>query len=185
MKLSVAWDEFARDLPMLLIVATLFLTILTWDMTMLILFVLLVVNVGVASVLKNAIQQRRPKGALLASCSHVGIGIRARSSKSIDWGMPSGHTQLTMSFFAYVIFLLVWSVIPRAKAGKKALLTWITIPVFVVAPFLVAYQRLHSKCHSLPQVAVAGIVGILLAGIAAYLTVRLKARPRIDYGVKA
>lgn len=179
MKLSVAWDEFARDLPMLLIVASLFLTILTWDVTMLILFILLVVNVVVASVLKNAIQQRRPKGASVVSCSHVGIGIKARPSRSIDWGMPSGHTQLTMSFFAYVIFLLVWSTIPRAKAGKKALLTYVTIPVFVVAPFLVAYQRLHSKCHSIPQVIVAGIVGILIAGIAAYVTVRIKAKSRV------
>lgn len=171
MKLNVAWDEFARDLPVLLVVVSVFMSILTWDPAVAMLLVVIVVNVVVACVLKGLIRQERPKQSCIGLCSQMGAGMSAGEGGD-RWGMPSGHTQVTVSFFTFAIFLLVWRVlpsIPKEKSWKKMAITYITIPIFALAPILVATQRVTSKCHSLAQVLVAAALGVAIAVGAAFL----------------
>jgi membrane-associated phospholipid phosphatase len=178
MKLNVAWDEFARDLPVLLVVVSLFMSILTWDPAVMLLLVVIFVNVIVACVLKRIIKQERPKQSCIGLCSQMGAGMSAGAGGD-RWGMPSGHTQVTVSFFTFAIFLLVWRVlpsVPKEKAWKKWAIKYVTIPIFALAPILVAAQRVHSKCHSVAQVLVAAVLGVAIAIAAALLARHLLKR---------
>ena len=61
-----------------------------------------------------------------------------------DAGMPSGHAQ---SSFLFATF---WSLL-----GQES---WI---ILYIHALLVAYQRVYTKCHTVPQVVVGAIIGIV------------------------
>jgi membrane-associated phospholipid phosphatase len=110
-----------------------------------------------------------------SACNQMGIGISTKPSSSDRWGMPSSHTQVVFSFFAFAIFLIVWRILPNMPHSTfryKAMI-FFTIPAFVLAPCLVGFQRVHSKCHTVAQVIVGAILGIATALIGAWITARL------------
>jgi membrane-associated phospholipid phosphatase len=87
------------------------------------------------------------------------------SDKGDRYGMPSGHTALAFAFFPYA---LIWLIRRKQEAHrwKRALGYAVSVPLFVVAPLLVAFQRIHGKHHSVAQVAVGAMVGAGLAVVA-------------------
>jgi membrane-associated phospholipid phosphatase len=181
-RLQISMNDFARDMPLLLFVVSIFLSIITWDPALMVLVILVLVNVLIVCFLKGWIKQDRPRdeaGQITSMCGSVcnqmGIGVSSAPSSSDRWGMPSSHTQVVFSFFAFAIFLIVWRILPNMPSNsfKHKAMIFFTIPVFVLSPCLVAYQRIHSRCHSLAQVVVGAILGIATALIAAWLTTRI------------
>jgi membrane-associated phospholipid phosphatase len=166
--LKVSWSDFCRDLPLLLVVVCVFMAVFTWDPAVLILLAVVVVNILIVTGLKAVIQQKRPDGSSTQACSKMGSGFQASADK---YGMPSSHTQVSFAFFTFVIVLLVWRILPNVPkdSWKRQAIMFGTIPLFALAPLFVAYQRVHTSCHTLQQVAVGAILGIGTAVGIAYL----------------
>lgn len=84
----------------------------------------------------------RPHGAF--NCSIVNIGGLVEGQA----GFPSGHMTMTVAFFVIGWLLL----------GAP----WLLV-VGVGAALAMGWARLETKCHTLLQVVVGGVTGLLLA----------------------
>jgi len=130
----------------------------------------------------------RPPGAM--NC-----GLYANGKKATSFGMPSGHAQIAVTFAAYIILTIfgVFSC-PNTNESKNVASTHpacITpcypknncfsyiIPVkylsknnkYIVSAILIAitlavmYSRIALGCHTIQQVIVGGLIGILITVI--------------------
>ena len=102
-----------------------------------------------AKSLKNIVKQSRPSGAFLSS-----------------YGMPSDHSQFL--FFATSYLTLV--VFSRANIQKSSAI--LTSTFMTIITLVVCYSRLYLGVHSLQQVVVGGIVGIVTGPIWYNLTAK-------------
>jgi membrane-associated phospholipid phosphatase len=183
MRLRVSWTQFARELPCVLLLFSLLAALLTWEPEALVLAGLMLLTLLAVAVLKPLLRHSRPVGArrpgskrqLSAAaralsgsssvgCDDLGVGFRGRSD---PYGMPSGHTAVAFAFFTYALF---WTL-----RRKRAVEPWqrvlgyaVSVPLFVLAPVLVAFQRVYTRRHSVAQVVVGAALGIGL-GVAAGL----------------
>ena len=99
----------------------------------------------------------------------LGIGTRPPNSKnsglfkdgtlSNTYGMPSGHAQISWLFATY------WSLkIWNDKRGAPSKI--ISIMVLCFFATMVTYSRVYwAKCHTVQQVVVGSVVGIILGNI--------------------
>jgi len=134
--------------PMTLFVSSLFLLFST--KTYLVIYVVgFVLNIVVNNILKQIIKQPRPKGDLdihnptkKHSYSHNPIQV---------YGMPSGHSQMTLFSTTYIY--LVLKNIP------------ITL-VYLLLTLNTLVQRIRYKNHTVMQVIVGGSIGAFIAYIA-------------------
>ena len=94
---------------------------------------------------------RRPKGAKNCGCY---IDLNNINKLSISHGMPSGHTQ---NIFFLTTFLTLYF-----KSTFKTLLLGIIA-------FYGGYLRIKFGCHTIKQVIMGGLFGILLASISYFL----------------
>jgi membrane-associated phospholipid phosphatase len=167
MKLSVSWTKFARELPCVLILFSFLTALLTWEPDALVLAGLMAVVLLVVAVLKRVLRHSRPirKGNVrfVKDDGVVGVGFHAGEDR---YGMPSGHATVAFAFFTYALF---WLLMRR----KDAMMQWqrvlgyaVSVPLFVLAPLLVAFQRVYDRHHSVPQVVVGAAVGIGLGAAA-------------------
>jgi len=98
-------------------------------------------------VLKLIIREDRPQGYDKVVEVNIYSGAHV-------YGMPSGHSQ--SAFFSTVYLWLVTGSVPL-----------LLFELFICA--LTVYQRWKYKKHTISQLAVGGIVGILFANIGYYL----------------
>lgn len=118
----------------------------------------------------------RPSGAM--SCQFAIDGKKATS-----FGMPSGHSQIAWTMGTYVICLLINRFIDNINQNSKqsnnySTLSqlilddiWILISIGVILGVMiyVSYSRVYIEgCHTIQQVIVGGVVGIVLGFIAFY-----------------
>lgn len=181
MRLRVSWAQFARELPCVLLLFSFLAAILTWEPDALVLAGLMLATLLVVAALKPLLRHRRPDGASPSlrsgsrrgakqalsgsrstGCDDLGVGFRGRSD---PYGMPSGHSAVAFAFFTYA---MIWSVRRKKEVRhwQRVLGYVISVPVFVIAPVMVAFQRVYTRRHSVPQVLAGAAVGILL-GVAA------------------
>jgi len=76
---------------------------------------------------------------------------------SKSYGMPSGHSQFAWVFSTYWIWK-IWEDKERTDIEK-----WISMIVMVWLASMVGYSRVKwMKCHTVQQVVVGGMIGILV-----------------------
>ena len=96
---------------------------------------------------------------LVAILVVIGLSIIVKSATgSLDYlkgGMPSGHTAIAFSLATAIMFCSS---------------TFVAVLAFVLA-LLVAHTRVQSKIHSLFEVAVGGLIGILVTVIIFHLRI--------------
>lgn len=109
----------------------------------------------------------RPPGA--NSCNVI---LDAKPSSS--YGMPSGHSQITWSITTYILCNLIYDLINISNS--KVHLTvleyiWRIFSIVVIFSIgiLVSYSRVYiDKCHTIQQVIVGAIFGIVTGGAVWY-----------------
>lgn len=102
-----------------------------------------VVNETVVVILKRIIKQPRPSP------------ITSNTEAHDYYGMPSGHTQHTVFSIVYMALMnpnVIWLLCLTLLSGVSV------------------YERVHNNKHSISQIAVGGMLGIMMAGIAYKLT---------------
>jgi membrane-associated phospholipid phosphatase len=177
MRVRLSWAHFAHELPCVLLFLAFLAAVLTWERDALVLAGLMVVALVVVALLKRLLRQARPRpsggGASSSSSSsatdnqRLGIGVRGKGDR---YGMPSGHSTLAFAFFTYA---LIWVLRRKhdVERWQRVLGYAVSVPLFVLAPLLVAFQRVHDRHHSVPQVVVGAALGIglgLAAGLGAH-----------------
>lgn len=114
----------------------------------------------------------RPSGA--KSC-HFAID----NTKATSFGMPSGHSQIAWTIGTYLVCRLINRFIDNLNKQKNNKATaeiimddiWIFISVIVILAVVIyiSYSRVYIEgCHTIQQVSVGGIVGVILGVIAFY-----------------
>ena len=179
MVVRLSWTQFARELPCVLLLFAFLAAVLTWEVEALVLAALMLVTLITVAVLKPLLRHRRPdsprggsggrrrvtpRSADGVGCDELGVGFRGRGD---PYGMPSGHSAVAFAFFTYALF---WLLLRERKVQpwQRALGYAVSVPLFILAPVLVAYQRVYTRRHSIPQVFVGAALGIGL-GVAAGL----------------
>jgi membrane-associated phospholipid phosphatase len=113
------------------------------------------------------------------NCTNCGLFLRINNnSKPKSYGMPSGHSQLAWFFSIYsILTILEYNGIDIFNTNTYNINVIyffqnisIKILFFIILAIIVSYSRIYvDKCHTLNQVIVGGIIGILLALIMFYL----------------
>ena len=112
--------------------------------------------------LNKFIQGSRPVNAV--SC---GLFLDGKKG-SRTFGMPSGHSQIIWSITIYIL-LKLWN-----KEKKNKLLLWFISIVLILYALYVSYSRVYiDGCHTLPQVIIGSLIGILLSSLIYYLEVNI------------
>lgn len=110
-----------------------------WTLSIVVFCINIFINIG----LKQLIREPRPVGGQIMTIYDTYTGV-------LDYGMPSGHSQMA---FGLVTFLYL------VKQSVSSLLGGLWIISLTV------YQRWKYRRHSIEQLAVGAIVGILVAYI--------------------
>lgn len=119
---------------------------------------------------------KRPSGCgngqSTTNCTGCGI-FSSCGVESKTWGMPSGHAQIT-SFAATFWTLYVWlkyrkETDPEAKRIAKIKAITSTTIMWTLAA-CVWSQRVISMCHSIPQIIVGVLAGMILGFIGYFIS---------------
>lgn len=151
-------DDFARFYP----AATLIYALIINDIY---LFMFMVLSNLVNGVLKYKIAKpimkdknypilgkgTRPKGA-----AHCGIWKDPPGHKTKSYGMPSGHSQEAWGFATYMIL--------KNMSYGYALFDIRNVILSGLAIFIM-YSRVYLNCHTVQQVIVGGLFGILFGSL--------------------
>jgi len=168
MRVQLSWSHFAHELPCVLLFLSFLAAVLTWERDALVLAGLMVASLAAVAVLKQVLRQRRPTQVAPTTNQtdnrRLGIGVRGKGDR---YGMPSGHSTIAFAFFTYA---LIWVLRRKhdVERWQRVLGYAVSVPLFVLAPLLVAYQRVRDRHHTVPQVVVGAALGIglgLAAGI--------------------
>ena len=111
------------------------------------------------------------RGKSTTECTGCGI-YPSHGSESKTWGMPSGHAQIT-SFAATFWTLYVWlkyknETDPDAKRLAKIKAIASTVVMWTLATGIWS-QRVISSCHTISQIIVGVIAGILFGCLAYFI----------------
>ena len=125
-------------------------------------------------VLKHISKLLLPKTSKLLGRVHRPIGAKNCgvlvncASPVVDHhiGMPSGHSQLAWMICGYIL-LNIWEdelnlVDDKKYKTKEQYIYYIVLSIFLVLMSLVvSISRVEMKCHTLQQVSIGGLIGIV------------------------
>eukprot|EP01103_Thecamoeba_quadrilineata_P007749 TRINITY_DN17583_c0_g1_i1.p1 TRINITY_DN17583_c0_g1~~TRINITY_DN17583_c0_g1_i1.p1 ORF type:complete len:197 (+),score=17.58 TRINITY_DN17583_c0_g1_i1:42-632(+) len=125
-------------LPFVLVLGLISLIVINREVHWIFFFFGQILNLAFNSLLKNIIRQPRPT-----------------KSTSLDYGMPSSHSSYVFFFCAYLtcFVILKTKYTPTTRSFVIAVLAFIAI--------IVGYSRIHLAFHTLEQVIVGMILGII------------------------
>lgn len=164
--MQIDGNRFWQSFPLYLCLLSILYLLVTWSSLGVALVAVCVLNAASIPLVKRIARQARPRDAQRSACEDAGMGVTARGDV---WGMPSGHTQVATSICALLAFV-VWSqMIPGSRHGsaRRYALTFVTLPILVLIPIGVAIQRVRTSCHSVAQVSIGALAGLVLAGAVA------------------
>jgi len=105
----------------------------------------------------------RPKGA-----TNCGAFLKFPDTESNTFGMPSGHSQSIWFFVSYIILSMYDK--HNTLFNTKHLndkVKFVSIFCLIFFAFLTSYSRVViDKCHTIQQVIVGAIIGIIMAYVA-------------------
>jgi membrane-associated phospholipid phosphatase len=103
-------------------------------------------------------QGSRPTGA-----TNCGTFLKVSNPNAISFGMPSGHSQLAWFFTTYYILHIINNKLQYINNNKYKYLSSLLLVILAV---IVSYSRVYiDKCHTIGQVIIGGIIGIILGFI--------------------
>lgn len=164
--MQISWLDFFRDLPVVTLIVSVLWLLLTWERPAVVLAVLLVLSLVLVRALKLLFRAKRPSRGGPGDPAAAGVGVQDDL-----YGMPSGHATIAFAFFSFAAVHLVArrpSVLANYTPLRKTLVWAVTLPLFAAAPFLVAYQRVAARRHTVAQVVVGGILGAALGSASAF-----------------
>lgn len=114
-------------------------------------------------------QGARPSGAI--NCS---LSLNEKLAKS--YGMPSGHSQFAWTISTYLICRIIYEWINHDDSRDSQQLIilnyiWkiLTILILLIFSIYISYSRVYiDNCHTIQQVTVGAIFGIIFGGIIWY-----------------
>ena len=117
----------------------------------------------------------RPLGA--KSC-HLTLDKKAATS----FGMPSGHSQLAWSVATYILCKIIYNIINNKYDDKSNFIKirnyiWfcISLILILVIPIYISYSRVYIEgCHTIQQVIVGGLLGIVCGFLIYYYEDNIK-----------
>lgn len=119
----------------------------------------------------------RPPGAMNCEFSIDG-------KKATSFGMPSGHSQIAWTIGIYLICNLIYRFINnlnnqnnpnKAEIIMYNILIFISIIVILSAIIYISYSRVYIEgCHTIQQVSVGSIVGLILGFLAFFFEDHIK-----------
>jgi membrane-associated phospholipid phosphatase len=168
--MQISWLDFFRDLPVVTLIVSLLWLLLSWERPAVVLSVLLVLSLVLVRALKLLFRAKRPTRSKQGDPAAVGVEVQDDL-----YGMPSGHSTIAFAFFSFATVHLLTrrpSVMSSYSPLRRNLVWGVTVPLFVVAPFLVAYQRVAARRHTLAQVIVGGAIGATLGTASALFLAR-------------
>lgn len=110
-----------------------------WTLSIVVFCINLIINIG----LKQWIREPRPVGGQSMTVYDTYTGV-------LDYGMPSGHSQMAFGLVTFVYLV---------KQSVSSLIGG----VWIIS--LTLYQRWKYRRHSIEQLAIGAVVGILVAYI--------------------
>ena len=147
----------------------------------------------VKNLLSNKFQKiiQRPNGCWIGNYSInlenqcTGCGIYPGTNKSTTYGMPSGHAQIT-SFSSTFWSIYVWmkyihekDLLKKSKLKNQAIVS--TVSMWSLS-LVVWTQRVVSGCHSILQIIIGVICGIIFGILGYYISsLVLKDMPVLKY----
>lgn len=154
----------ARAYPLITILSSFIGFFLTNNDNLLFLGIVLIINDKFNGILKNYLFK-----PILGNTNHIilGLGKRPNGAKncgyftncnakpSTTYGMPSGHSQSTLFFSTYVILNLLNNDFNNNIKIFGTLL-------FILISIGIMYSRVYLNCHTIQQVIIGGIIGIIL-----------------------
>ncbi|XP_053694663.1 dolichyldiphosphatase 1-like [Sabethes cyaneus] len=127
------------------------------DLHTIVFFIGTLFNEGVNIILKHCIQEPRPVN---------------RSQIWTEYGMPSSHSQC-MCFFAQYVLLFIFIRLHHMNnnnARAERLVRLLVLAVCWAVTFLVCFGRVYLQYHSLQQVLVGALVGMIVGTLWFLLT---------------
>ena len=110
----------------------------------------------------------RPNKA--TGCSFVNDGIIAT-----DYGMPSGHSQIAWAVATYIICKIIKHNYKKYKNNNKIVkildYSWLIVSCIIIllVALYISYSRVYIEgCHTIQQVIIGGILGIVSGFIIYY-----------------
>lgn len=166
--MQISWLDFFRDLPVVTLIISVLWLLLTWERPAVVLAVLLVLSLVLVRALKLLFRAKRPSRGRLPAAPAATVGVEVQDDL---YGMPSGHSTIAFAFFSFAAVHLLTrrpSVLGTYSPLRRTLVWGITLPLFAAAPFLVAYQRVASRRHTVAQVVAGGLLGAALGASSAF-----------------
>ena len=113
-----------------------------------------------------------------STLSVLGRGVRPDGANSCHFmldgkdsntfGMPSGHSQLAWTIATYIIFKIIYNFKNKQTELNKPILVssyiWIIISciLILVCAVYISYSRVYIEgCHTIQQVTIGGVLGII------------------------
>lgn len=121
------------------------------------------------------------QGSRPTNCTNSGTFLLVSNPESKSYGMPSGHSQLAWFFSTYIIL----DILLDSKELTDDTIRNINIDtsksirilLLIILALTVGYSRVYiDGCHTLGQVSVGGIIGIVFAFLAYYLKFYIKSK---------
>lgn len=187
-----AFPTLARIAPLSLTIMMILYAMMLPSFNSFYLVILILLSNVFNSLLKNAVMKPIYKWSGGNNLFLLGIGSRPPGAinckfaldgiKSTSFGMPSGHSQIAWTIGTYLICQLINRFIDNVKQNSKqnnnttfaALILddiWIFISISVILSIItyISYSRVYIEgCHTIQQVTVGGIIGVILGFIAFY-----------------
>jgi membrane-associated phospholipid phosphatase len=165
---GVLIDGFVRAYPMFIVIYSLMEGLLNNNEKNLLLGVILLISDFFNQFLKNYIflpligkenkipifgYGRRPKNS-------KNSGLFKDGSMATSYGMPSGHAQISWLFTTY------WILKIRNNQQRSDISKIVSITILVFLASMVTYSRVYwAKCHTIQQILIGMVVGIILGYI--------------------
>lgn len=165
---ALQYDILADLYPLAIVFVCALFLIVYWDALGGILLLNVMTNIVLNMAIKNIFKKQRPR-----LCSMNGFRFKPNTAKALHgYGMPSGHTQIAFAFTVLLLFIGMDHYLKQLKAKditdkwkivRPILFFVISVPVLLLIPFGVAFQRVNHKCHSIVQVYVGACLGCAVA----------------------
>ena len=109
----------------------------------------------------------RPKGAV--NCSAIPYQ-KGYITKSKSFGMPSGHSQNAWFLFGFMLLYLINNYKNEKNDTMEKFLFGLKISVLFIIALSISISRVYINCHTVQQVIIGGIIGLIIGCLAYLLT---------------
>ena len=183
-KRQTLYPTLARASPALFFYLTILNCIIAPSYNSFYLFIVYCLVVISNLILKNIIVKPLYNLFNLKSLPILGIGARPTNAESchlvldnilsLSYGMPSGHSQIVWAVATYILYKIITNWYNNYKYNKDIMISgyvWLVISciIILVCAIYISYSRVYIEgCHTIQQIIIGGIIGIVFGLIIVY-----------------